>query len=77
MEGEGHFPNWEKERLAAKEAAKKKAPAGKADKKKSVSDQSSQDIFENPHDVDCNRTNGFTHHKPIKCPEIKGKKISN
>lgn len=35
LDGGGHFPNWEKEKLAAKEAAKKKGPAGKQEKKKS------------------------------------------
>lgn len=39
LEGEGHFPTWVKDRLAAKETAKKKAPAGKADKKKSKVEQ--------------------------------------
>lgn len=34
LDGEGHFPNWEKEKLAAKEAAKKKGPTGKTEKKK-------------------------------------------
>lgn len=29
LDGEGHFPNWEKERLAAKEAAKKKGTTKK------------------------------------------------